>query len=191
MRTQLKLCFVAPSGSGKTTASNVLTERFGELGLTVERLKLATPLYALQEKIYQECGIDDICDRQNHELLENFATQMRKIHPRSIIDNFVKRLSGSKADVVINDDLRDSAVDYPVMRAAGFLFVKVLASEAVRATRLDSRNDLKILVNSPLDAQISNIVGDYVVLNDGDLSAFQLQLHAIVDDLRVDMPNLE
>ena len=68
---------------------------------------------------------------------------------------------------------------------------RVIPPEAVRATRLDSQNDLKILVNSPLDAQISNIVGDYVVFNDGDLSVFQLQLYAIVDDLRVDMPNLE
>lgn len=190
MSTRLKLCFVAPSGSGKTTASALLIDLFCEWGLTVERLKLAMPLYALQEKIYQECGIDGIGDRQNHELLENLATQMRKIHPHSIIDNFIKRLSSCKSDIVINDDLRDWAVDYPVMRAAGFRFVKVLTSEAVRATRLDQRNDLNVIVNSPLDAQLSNIGGDYVVLNDGNLQEFQMQLQAVAEDLRsLLMPN--
>jgi dephospho-CoA kinase len=183
MKKRIMLCLVAPSGAGKTTAFNILSEKFQECGLTVKCLKLAKPLYALQEMIYRECGIERIGERQNHGLLESFASKMREINPNSIIENFTKRLSDCDEDAVINDDLRDTAVDYPVMRSIGFKFVKVLTSEEVRAARLNLRNDLKVLVNSQLDKPLSKILGDYVVLNDGDLSAFKSQLYGVAEDL--------
>lgn len=48
--TQLRLALVAPSGSGKSTTAQLLREHFEEAGLSVEVIKLAQPLYELQDR---------------------------------------------------------------------------------------------------------------------------------------------
>ena len=55
----MKICFLAPSGYGKSTAIEILKKHFD-----VENIKIAEPLYELQKAFYDKLGID-IGDKQD------------------------------------------------------------------------------------------------------------------------------
>lgn len=178
-RPGLCLCLVAPSGSGKSTTAQLIRDWLSARGLSVEVVKLAEPLYRIQAMFYAEAGIALTPETQDQKLLESVATQLRAIHARALADGFLRRLADSRADVVINDDLRDDRIDWPALREAGFRVVKVAARAEVRAQRLAVRNDLSIVKNSPLDLQMARIEADYVLTNNGSLAALEAQVDGL------------
>lgn len=180
---QVRIALVAPSGSGKSTAAGLLQAAFQRRGKSVDILKLALPLYQLQQSVYRECGITLEPGRQDQRLLEVMATEMRRIDPRSLVQHFERRLKASSADVVLNDDLRDDVIDWPHMRAAGFQVVRIQAAQTLRQQRLASRGDLTVVRASPLDAQIARIVADIVLRNESSLEELQASVEALVAGL--------
>lgn len=184
-RTQLRLSLVAPSGSGKSTLAGLLKTQFEQVGFSVQVLKLAQPLYELQADFYDKSMVDVARGRQNQRLLEVIATEMRRIDPYSLVNNFRGRLFNSSADIVINDDLRDDTVDWPYLKSEGFRVVRVLASAAKRSQYLDGRGDLSVVSNSELNLQIARIRADFVLVNNALLSDFEAQAQALVQHLVV------
>jgi dephospho-CoA kinase len=128
---------------------------------------------------YAEAGIALTPETQDQKLLESVATHLRTIHARALADGFLRRLAASRADVVINDDLRDDRIDWPALREAGFRVVKVAARAEVRVQRLAERNDLSVVKDSPLDLQMARIEADYVLTNNGSLGALEVQVDGL------------
>lgn len=182
-RTQLRLSLVAPSGSGKSTLAGMLKTKFEQMGLSVQVLKLAQPLYELQADFYVKSMVDVARDKQNQRLLEVIATEMRRIDAHSLVNNFRRRLEESTADVVINDDLRDDRVDWPYLKSEGFRVVRVLASADKRGRYLDGRGDLSVVQNSDLNLQIARIRADYVLVNNSLLADFDAQAQSLAGHL--------
>lgn len=180
---QLRLSLVAPSGSGKSTVARILKDGFEAAGLQVTILKLATPLYDLQTSFYKACGVQLAVGRQDPQLLESIATHLRRIEPQVLVQAFSKRLQAVDDQIVLNDDLRDDLVDWPWMRANGFVVVRVNAGIAIRRKRLGLRGDLSVVEHSPLDAQIERIQSDYIVTNEGSMSELQTNVYALMRSL--------
>ncbi|WP_201260410.1 hypothetical protein [Burkholderia catarinensis] len=157
----------------------MLRQAFEAAGRRVEILKLATPLYALQRAFYDAACHDVPDDAQDQHLLEHIATELRRIDHQSLVKNFARRLDRCETDIVINDDLRDDATDWPYLRQQGFAIVKIATSPALREMRLHGRNDVSIVENSPLDRQMSRIRADYVVPNNGTLEVLRAHVTAL------------
>ena len=70
----------------------------------------------------------------DNDVLRTVATWLRRINPDYLADDFLTRVPAqATTSVVINDDLRDAAVDYPRLSADGFAFVHVTCTDEVRA----------------------------------------------------------
>ncbi len=180
----LKLCLVAASGAGKSTAAKLMTERFAEHGKRAGIYKLALPLYELQSIIYRKAGREIDFFQQDQVLLEELARSLRRIDPQSLVRDFLTRVEAAAEDVILNDDLRDADTDYPVLRAQGFRIVKIVAPEAVRLARLAQRSDLTTTTQTPLDDHIRRITADWELTNDTPhLADYRATVHTFVDQL--------
>lgn len=158
-----KIVFYGKSGSGKSTTCENAISYYQKNNELVEVIKLAYPLYYLQNEFYKMAGIDINFYDQNQHLLEVIATNIRELNPKGLINNFNERLKNSTADVVINDDLRDTKVDYPELKSQGFIFVKIQCDEELRISRLKARNDLNTVVHSKTTDLIDEIVPDFII----------------------------
>ncbi|WP_024905395.1 hypothetical protein [Robbsia andropogonis] len=179
--SRLRLALVAPSGSGKSTTAQLLKLHFERAGKRVEILKLAAPLYAIQRMFYEEACRNLPDGAQDQYLLEHIATELRALDRLSLVKNFARRLMQSDADVVINDDLRDDATDWPYLRQHGFDVVKIVADPAIRSARLTGRADLSVVEKSPLDLQMQRIRADYALPNNGSIEALTAHVNAFAD----------
>ena len=158
-----RIVFYGKSGVGKSTTCKNAIAYYEEKGNTVEVLKLAYPLYLLQKEFYDIAEIEIDFYEQNQKLIEIIATNLREIKPNSLIDNFNKRLSECNSEIIINDDLRDTKIDYPSMKKNGFIFIKIECDEELRIERLKKRNDLKTVVHSKTTDAIEKIAADFVI----------------------------
>jgi dephospho-CoA kinase len=162
---QIRLCVVGPSGSGKSTVVSGLRRRLEALGCSVETLKLAQPLYDLQAGFYDTAGRALAPGDQDQILMETIARELRRINPAALVTAFQRRLENCRADVVLNDDLRDDETDAPRLRMLGFRIARVVTAEPVRMTRLLQRKDATTVGDSPLDRQIARLPVDFVINN--------------------------
>ncbi|ATV18221.1 hypothetical protein A264_14681 [Pseudomonas syringae pv. actinidiae ICMP 19071] len=177
---QIRLALVAPSGSGKSTTALLLRKHFEDAGLTVEVIKLAQPLYDLQHAFYEHAGVTLAQGMQNQCLLEGIARELRTLNSQSLVASFARRLKQSTAQVVINDDLRDDAIDWPYLRTQGFQVVKILVDQALRQSRLGARGDISVVENSALDLQTHCIKADYVLPNNSTLQQLEKRVAVVV-----------
>ncbi|HEY0392504.1 MAG TPA: hypothetical protein VGC63_12405 [Solirubrobacterales bacterium] len=171
---------VGASGSGKSTLTDLLREGFEASGLRVEVVKLAEPLYWLQREFYRYAGREIDLYAQDQPLLESIATHLRSLSPRALVDDFLRRLDVSDADVIINDDLRDPHVDWPTMRQAGFRVIGIAVEEPTRRERLSRRRDLATSMDSKASRDISLIRPDIVLDNNGSLRELKSAAAAVV-----------
>ena len=180
----LKISIVAPSGSGKSTAADFMVNRFKHHRLEAAVYKLAEPLYEIQSYIYEKANKDISFYEQDQGLLELIANQLRRINPHSVVEDFMKRITHAKDDVIINDDLRDYETDFPELKKAGFIFLKIVASEEVRNIRLEERKDLNSQKKTKLNESIHQIPHDYLITNNSNqIEVYKESVIALVDRL--------
>lgn len=163
-----RLALFGHSGVGKSTSAGLLTELCEQKGLRVERLKLAEPLYALQQAVYERAGKTIAFYDQDQPLLETLAAHLRRISATALVGDFERRLGASQADVVINDDVRDRHVDGPRLRQLGFRFVRIECDAERRHRRLQQRGDTSTVHDSATTRDIELIPADAVVDNATD-----------------------
>lgn len=183
-RQQLRIVVYGLTGSGKSTSAGIVRDYFTACGDRVAVLKLAQPLYELQQQFYRIASRPIAFYEQDQQLLELIATQLRRILPRSLVDDFLRRLEATEADVIINDDLRDTQVDYPVLRQHGFRFIRISCHEALRRDRLAQRMDISTVIQSHTTSQLDAITPDAVVENSGTLAELQATIRTILEQLR-------
>ncbi len=159
----LKIVFYGKSGSGKSTVATAACEYFKKNNKTIEIIKLAAPLYHLQNEVYKTAGVEIGYYDQNQKILEDMAKYLREINPNSLVENFAKVYNCSKAEVIINDDLRDVEVDYPYLKNENFKFIKIECDEEIRRERLKLRKDLCSVLDSDTTKYVDQIVPDYVI----------------------------
>jgi dephospho-CoA kinase len=177
---RLRVSVVGTAGSGKSTSATLIEEFARHKGLGVARVKLAKPLYDLQEQVYRAAGVKPAEGAQDQVLMEALADALRRIRPRSLVDDFSARLVRAEAgaDLVLTDDLRDPYVDAPELRRLGFRVLRVTCAEEVRLSRLAGRGDL-----SRSDAStrsIGLIEPDAVVDNSADRGTLRELVHAVM-----------
>jgi len=166
----MKICFLAPSGFGKTTAIEILRKRYNLINL-----KIGDPLYELQEDFYKKIGVD--CEnRQDGELLQFLGMKIRKENPNYLLETFLNKLNKYKHDdvIVTNDDCR--TMDYDCLKKQGFKFIKINGYKR-------DRNDIT-LANPNLSIEWkSDIPFDYEVDNKKDLKEYENQLINLMEEL--------
>ncbi|WP_030274351.1 hypothetical protein [Streptomyces sp. NRRL B-24484] len=177
----LRLSLYGLTGSGKSHVSKLFADTLHRRGLTVEVVKLALPLYRAQAHLYQEAGREIGTWEPDQELLCELARQYRRINPDYLVEDFLRRTAASTAQVVINDDLRDAATDYPRMAAAGFDFVRITCTDPVRLRRLAARPDRTQSPETDATWGYDRIVPTWTLDNsDDDTRSAQLQVEEIV-----------
>ena len=164
----VKLCVYGVAGSGKSTASAMIERILTDRGLSVEIIKLAHPLYRLQQHIYETAGKPTDLWTHDNELLRLLAAQLRRINPTYLVEDFLARVDSAASDVVVNDDLRNADVDYPEMLAAGFRFLHVSCRDDVRAARLAARGDVTVVPDSAATWGFDRITPDWTIDNSSE-----------------------
>jgi adenylate kinase family enzyme len=178
------ISLIAPSGSGKSTTARLIVEHLTRLGVNARIIKLAQPLYELQQRFYEAAGLSIDPFAQNQKLLEDIARHLRSLRPDSLVRRFFESANKAPNDIVVNDDLRDVDTDLPALVNAGFVIVRISASEKTIARRLDARNDLQTQRNSALNAVIRKIEARYVLVNDDDnIESYRERVNAFVEGL--------
>ena len=114
----LKLCFIAPSGYGKSTAISILKKFYN-----IENIKIAEPLYELQNYFYNYID-SELLGEQDGELLQFLGIKIRKENSNFLINKFKERVMLKKSvDFITNDDCRPP--DYMCLKELGFVFVAI------------------------------------------------------------------
>ena len=165
-----KICFLAPTGYGKSTAAKYLAKK-----LNGEIHKLAKPLYEMQDGFYEKIG-KKVPEGQDGELLQFLGLKTQKSSPEFLAKEFGKEINKSKSLLILNDDCRPHNFKY--LKKMGFIFVEIKGHSRVRKediTSIDPRHEVEWLPE--------NIKGDYIIKNNKDLKSFYLQLDKLAKEI--------
>ena len=164
----MKICFLAPSGYGKSTAIKILQEHFD-----IKNIKIAEPLYELQSNFYKKLGIE-IGDRQDGELLQFYGKKVRKENKKFLLETFKNKLDNTKATIISNDDCRPD--DYKFLKENGFIFIKINGYKR-------ERNDLTLANSKDKIEWQTEIPFDYEINNYGTIEEYKKQLLNLINKL--------
>jgi hypothetical protein len=158
--TALRLCLYGPTGSGKSTIARYLVDRHG-----ADLVKVADPLYRLQEHFYRFIGVP--VAGQDGELLQFFAHKIERERPGWLGLEVGARVRSATGPLVVNDDCRANA--YRALEGLGFVFVRVRTAPA--EIRRRSRPDrTPVDPDHPVEQGFEAFRQDYTVDNDGSLT---------------------
>ena len=164
----MKICFLAPSGFGKSSAIEILKKHFD-----ITNIKIAEPLYELQKSFYNKIGIA-IGEKQDGELLQFYGKKIRKHDKDYLLRNFKERLDASSTAIITNDDCRPD--DYKFLKDNDFIFIKI------NGYRRD-RDDLTLAdKNAKIEWQ-DEIPFDYEINNYGTLEEYEKEILNLVNRL--------
>ena len=146
----MRICFLAPSGYGKSTAIEILKKHFN-----VTNIKIAEPMYELQKEFYDKLGYD-IGDRQDGELLQFYGNKIRKENSEYLLRTFASKINLVKDTIILNDDCRPP--DYEFLKELGFIFIKINGYKRDRndISEVDSKNKVEWQSEIPYDYEIDN-----------------------------------
>lgn len=177
-RGPLRVSVIGLTGSGKSTCASFIEEFARDNGLSHARVKLARPLYELQEHVYRKAGIPLAENAQDQVLMEAIADMLRREHPHFLAESFVRGLPGPEVDLVVNDDLRDPGVDAAALRRQGFRIIRVTCGEEERRRRLAGRGDRSLSDRST--SRIDEIEPDHLIDNGADLGKYRAAVHEVL-----------
>lgn len=166
-QSQLKLAFLAPSGYGKTTAVEFIHSIYGAINL-----KLAAPLYELQDNYYKMLHINNF-GKQDGELLQFFGNKIQREYPYFLADSFYEQLKqiSKENHIVTNDDCRPHNYDF--LKEMGFIFVKIVG-------KYHNREDVTLIDPSHPVEWGSDIPFDFVLENNGTLLEYESNIRKLV-----------
>lgn len=149
----MRICFLAPSGYGKTTAVEILKSHYD-----ITNIKIGEPLYELQKEFYKKIG-EDIGERQDGELLQFYGNKIRKENKDYLLNVFKEKLDNCHNSIIVNDDCRPN--DYEFLKKENFIFIKINGYRRNRndKTEINSKDKVEWQSNIPCDYEIDNYNG--------------------------------
>lgn len=177
-----RLALFGQPGSGKSTTSALLAAELARVGMVAHILKLAQPLYDLQEALYNAAGrpLQDT-SVQDAQVLSFLGSKIRQINADALTDDFARRVAALEARdpsaAVVCDDMRK--VDAPALRRLGFRFVKVATGTDMARARLSARGDLTYATDEAFEAT-AGIPQDVRIVNDGTVAALRRAVAELV-----------
>jgi dephospho-CoA kinase len=183
MRTSLKIALTGNTGVGKDTF--VQTLRASDKFDSLQEIKLSTPLYEVQNYIYQVCKKEKEYFTQDGVLLNFLGKNMREINPNIIKDYFLAQLDmlNNINGVIICSDARPQ--DLLFIKSSNFLIIKIIASTKLCIERRIARGDTSLgsLDHSTEKSASQEIAFDYSIENNGKLNIYQQAILKLVGDL--------
>ena len=167
-----KLCFLAPSGYGKSTAIGILKENY-----ELTNIKIAEPLYELQNYFYKYIGVE-MQGEQDGELLQFLGMKIRKESRSYLLDKFTEKFNNvQNVSFITNDDCRPP--DYEYLKSLGFIFIGI---NGYNRDRLDHR---------PSDPKLSiewqeQVNCDYWLDNWGSMDEYRYNINNLMKQIEID-----
>lgn len=168
----MKICFLAPTGYGKTTAVKILSKHY-----SICNIKIGEPLYELQKLFYEKIKTQ-LNGEQDGELLQFYGLKIRKENPTYLLDEFQKKLKDAdNYEIITNDDCRP--YDYERLKQLGFIFIKINGYKRLRQDHTPINENLKIewQCNIPYDYEIDNLT---------DLETYENNLISLIKEVKND-----
>jgi hypothetical protein len=167
----IKVSFLGPTRVGKTTAAGLVTELFGGTNL-----KLAEPLFELQQIIYSYIG-KNIGSLQDGELLQFLGAKIQREIPDFLANDFCRRVLRAtyvdRSSLITNDDCRPH--NYPYLKALDFIFVEIRGPQRLRS------DQTAIDPSQHLEWQPGAIEADHVLENVGDLAQYSDSIRSLME----------
>lgn len=169
-----KVALIAPTGYGKSTVATMIRE----LCPGAVNIKLAAPLYALQEYIYGRIGVENIAT-QDGELLQFLGYKIQREAPHFLASEFQRELSkyDGLVPLVTNDDCRPH--NYSTLRNLGFQFVRVLG---IHRSRSDHS---PVDPHHPVEQGLEELDCGFVLDNRGSKAECRAYLEKLLPKLNV------
>lgn len=164
-------------GAGKTTVADYLVKAHG-----YRALKISEPIYEIAVELWGEEAAKD------RKRLQDLGMKMREIDPDVWLNHFLRRCDDIEVEPIVNDTLR-MPNEYWALKKRGFVFIRVLAREALRQDRLmrigriQDNSELRHETETALiglDATREGIHEDFTIYNDGDVTALYDQVESVL-----------
>ncbi|TDV44190.1 hypothetical protein [Actinophytocola oryzae] len=180
----VRVALVGFTGTGKSTIAAGLIEELRRRGQQARLIKLAAPLYRLQQVYYREAGVALAPERQDQELMAEIATRLRSISPAALLDHFLATLATTPPDTaVVNDDLRVLEPDATGMVTAGFRLIRLICPDDIRRARLAGRDDRSTLDEPALFGPLMSRIPTELTLTTHTATPTET-VHRVLDHLR-------
>ncbi|WP_280335676.1 ATP-binding protein [Nocardia wallacei] len=176
-----RVCLLGHSGAGKSTTARFLRATAARRSLSCEIVKVAAPLYDLQQAFYTRLGQPLPDEQQDQQLLEALAGWIRRRRAWFLVDDFLARADATAADVLVNDDVRSYDIDYPELRRRGWTAVRITAEEDLRGKRLAAQGYLTL--SDASTKGVDTVEVDYEIRNDGTLADLESAVSHLVDQV--------
>lgn len=188
----LRIGLVGKPGAGKSTAARHLQEVYSAVGLCVRIVKLAAPLYDMQNAFYDRLDGRRV-QEQDGALLNFFGQHFRNVDPDALINDFAERCTLAylgNAQVLICDDVRP--VDVSKLRDLGFLILGISAPLEMRQARRHSRGDMTLGdENHSTEQGMGDISFDQEIFNDGGLVEFETTISEFAQTMKRQVPRTD
>lgn len=175
-----RVAFYGPRAAGKTTAVDFLKEQFAGRCTVISS---AEPLYELQSLAYRLVGLQLHDGEQDATTLAAMATILRRLDPDVLAKHVVKGLSAEREGeghmLYICPDSRPQDRDY--LRANGFTFIHISASQKLRLVRRSTRGDLGE-INDDEDPNVF-FRGDRTIVNEGPIEDLRSAVLALIEEV--------
>jgi len=142
------------------------------LSIELQNKGLATPIYAIAKKVYEENGL---VWRKNRRLLEGIGEALNEDYPGGdkIVELYKQDFSPDE-NIFVEDCRRQTQADF--FKEQGSIFVRVTAVEAVRKSRCKPGEWAEGHVS---DTELDDFPADFTITNNGKS----------LDDLKQDVYN--
>lgn len=173
MNETTKLCFLAPTGFGKTTAVNIIEKIYGS-----KNIKLAKPLYKIQDYIYSTIGVDTE-NKQDGQLLQFLGEKIQREKPDYLANAFYEQmqsiLSNNNIEIITNDDCRPH--NYMYLKNMGFKFIKIDGFSRIRD------DHTSVNPNHSVEWKESDIMCDIILENHGNLEQYESNITKMMEGI--------
>lgn len=182
MTSNLKIALTGNTGVGKDTFVQILRKdkRFSAL----KEIKLADPLYEVQNFIYNICQETKNYFVQDGELLNFLGKHMRKINPNVLENYFLQELNKIKESypIILCSDARPQDLNF--IRQQNFLVIKITTDKKLSIKRRMLRGDISLAnANHQTEIITDDISFDYCIENNKTLHNYQETVLKLIEGL--------